>query len=255
MDEMEKNREYMKCPNLAANMSQSDQQRGVAMPPVNIQTTGELIVLPPFDGVISNPLYADLLDTRRSERLYADAPVSREQLAFLLWSAQGIQARRGGENGPVLRTIPSGGSRHPFETYVVVNNVVDLNPGLYRYAPNVFTGEKRVAVEYLGAFTGGFARLADMLSGQVWAAGAPIILFISCVPYRSEWRYSTAAHRVMLIDLGHVGQNVMLSAVAAGLGSCCIAAYNQDSCDDALGFNGTDEYTVYAISVGAPKRK
>jgi nitroreductase len=59
------------------------------------------------------------------------------------------------------------------------------------------------------------------------------------------------AHRVMLIDLGHLGQNVMLSAAGLGLGSCCMAAYDQTLCDETLGLDGLTEYTVYAISVGA----
>jgi nitroreductase len=55
----------------------------------------------------------------------------------------------------------------------------------------------------------------------------------------------------MLIDLGHLGQNVMLSAVDMGLGSCCIAAYDQRLCDAFLEIDGVDEYTVYMITVGS----
>jgi SagB-type dehydrogenase family enzyme len=77
-------------------------------------------------------------------------------------------------------------------------------------------------------------------------------LFFTCLPYRGEWRYAEMAHRVMLIDLGHVGQNVMLSAAALGMGSCCFAAFDSTQCDKALGVDGFDEYTVYAVSVGTP---
>ena len=89
-----------------------------------------------------------------------------------------------------------------------------------------------------------------MLAGQRWASHAPVVVFYSCVAYRAEWRYCTMAHRVVLIDLGHVGQNFMLSAATMGLGSCCMAAFNQKLCDEAFGFDGYEEYTVYACSLG-----
>jgi SagB-type dehydrogenase family enzyme len=75
-------------------------------------------------------------------------------------------------------------------------------------------------------------------------------LLFTCLPYRGEWRYRQMAHRVMLIDVGHVGQNAMLSASALGLGSCCLAAFDSAKCDDALGVNGVDEYTIYAVTAG-----
>ena len=32
-----------------------------------------------------------------------------------------------------LRTVPSGGGMHPFETYLAVHNVTGLESGIYRY--------------------------------------------------------------------------------------------------------------------------
>jgi len=252
MDEIKHNRDFMKCPPFKDIMTASDQQSGVPHPPHGKQITGELTELPPFDS-LKPKSYMDLLDIRRSERVFRIKPVSGEQLAFLLWSAQGIQSYRGADNAAVLRPVPSGGARHPFEMYAAVNNVSGLKNGLYRYAPLMHIGEKKAAVEYVGGFDDYKNQITDMLAGQKWASKAPVVLFLSCVPYRGEWRYDRAAHRVMLIDLGHVGQNIMLSAAAVGLGSCCIAAYDQQLCDAALGFDGTDEYTVYAAVIGEPR--
>ena len=89
-----------------------------------------------------------------------------------------------------------------------------------------------------------------MLAGQVWAANASVVLYITCIPYRSEWRYAQLSHRVILIDLGHLGQNVMLSADNLGLGSCCMAAFDQEAGDTFLELDGENEYLVYAIAVG-----
>jgi len=79
---------------------------------------------------------------------------------------------------------------------------------------------------------------------------ASVILLLSCVPYIKEWRYGYLAHRPILMDLGHVGQNIMFSSTAMGLGSCCYAAYDQDLCDKILGIDGQEEFTVYVCAVG-----
>ena len=253
MSEIRQNRLSMHCPEFKKAMDESDQQKGLPHPPQGNVVTGELIELPYSENVISQPSYSQLLDIRRSERVFSDAVMTKEHLAFLLWSTQGVQDYRGANNHATLRPTPSGGARHPFELYCVVSRVEGLKPGLYRYAPLEHVGEKRVSVEYMGAFENYEERITEMMANQKWASKAPVVLIFTCVPYRSEWRYTNASHRVALIDLGHAGQNTMLSATALGIGSCCIAAYNQELCDAALGVNGIDEYTVYAIPVGAVK--
>ena len=253
MDEIKRNRLFMHCPKFKTIMQESDQSKGIKAPPHGQEVVGEVIQLPGFTGVLKCNSYTELLDIRRSERAYTEEAMSQEQLAFMLWSAQGIQKFRDEKQIATLRPVPSGGSRHPFELYAIVQNVTGLKPGIYKYLPLEHIGEKSVAIEYRGEFANHESRISDMLAGQKWAAKAPVVLFISCVPYRAEWRYVNAAHRVALIDLGHIGQNMMLSASALGLGSCCLAAYHQELCDEALGFDGIDEYTVYAVSVGAFK--
>ena len=250
MSQIHQNRRFMQCPPFKEAMSKSDQSKGVPPPPFGRPAKGELIALPPFEGAQTVPLYMDLLDRRRSKRKFAETPMTQAQLAFMLWSAQGIQAPR--DKVATLRPAPSGGARHPFETYIVIRAVDGLAPGLYRYLPAENMGEKRCSIERFGELPDA-EKISAMLMEQSWAAKAPIVLFYSCVPYKGEWRYAELSHRVMLIDLGHVGQNAMLSAAALGLGSCCMAAYNQQLCDEALGFDGLDEYTVYAVAVGTPQ--
>ena len=253
-EEIDSNREFMKCPNFATVTRKSDQEKELKQPPLSKDAKNKIIeISADFDSVITQDSYTGLLDARRSERVYdKDAAITQSQLAFLLWSTQGIQDIKG-ENYATLRPAPSGGARHPFETYFIARNVEGLEPGLYHYLPLEHIGAKKVAIEYISEFPDHEERVTGMLSGQKWASFAPVVVFYSCVAYRAEWRYCNFAHRVVLIDLGHVGQNFMLSAAAMGLGSCCMAAYNQKLCDEALGFDGYEEYTVYACSIGKTK--
>ncbi|MDR2183069.1 MAG: SagB/ThcOx family dehydrogenase [Clostridiales bacterium] len=254
---IEFNRNFMKCPSFKDEMAKSDQQNGVAPPPVNIAPRGgEKIVLPAFDGIAINDSYTKLLDIRRSVRVYdGKKPMTAAQLAYMCHTAMAIQEFRGMENYATLRPAPSGGARHPFELYVAVQNVEGLTPGLYHYLPLENVGKKAVTLERLGDIENFKTTVVEMVAGQKWAENASVTFFITCVAYRAEWRYRENAHRVVLIDLGHVGQNMMLSAAALGLGSCCIAAYNQAACDRVLMLDGTDEYMVYGVTVGWAKEK
>lgn len=256
MSEIRENRRFMHCPSFKKSMTKSDQQNGVQHPSYENYKTEAFIELPTFDDAVTCPSYLDLLDQRRSERVYTGRAMTQEQLAFMLWSAQGIQTIRGKGGVSTFRPVPSGGARHPFELYIAVKHVEGLEPGFYHYVPTKHIGDKKVTIERLGPLFDDYeTNMNNLLVGQKWATKAPVILFLSCIPYRAEWRYSNASHRVMLIDLGHVGQNMMLSATALGLGSCCLAAYHQELCDEAFSFNGVDEYTVYVLPVGEVKKK
>ena len=249
MSKIHENRRSMQCPDFKDGMQESDQSKGIKAPEFGKPRVGELVVLPGFCDVVKVDSYVRLLDARRSIRKYSENPMTQAELAFMLWSAQGIQAER--NKVATLRPVPSGGARHPFETYIAVANVEGLDSGLYHYRPTENIGEKMCTIEKKGERISE-EKVTEMLANQTWAAKASVVFFYSCIPYKAEWRYVDMAHRVVLIDLGHLGQNVMLSACALGLGSCCMAAYSQRACDEALGLDGLEEYTVYAIAVGTP---
>lgn len=249
---IERNREFMKRESAANRTEQSDRQKGIPAPPVSKAVRGNLVTLPSFEGVTTENCYDKMLDIRRSVRVYDDAPMSGQQLAFVLYSAMAIQALRG---EGTLRPAATGSARCPFELYVTVRNVTGLAPGVYRYAPLENVGNKVVALEFLGDIDDYDTTLAEMCGGQKWAVGAACTLFFSFVPYLTEWSTQRWGHRSALIGLGHIGQNVMLSAVALGLGSCCMAVYDQARCDGVLGLDGEEEHTAYAVAVGVPKQQ
>ena len=61
----------------------------------------------PTDWQFEEPRLDRLLQNRRSCRSYAKAPMELGELAFLLWSSQGITGRAGAY---FFRTAPSGGA-------------------------------------------------------------------------------------------------------------------------------------------------
>ncbi|MFV0414605.1 MAG: SagB/ThcOx family dehydrogenase [Oscillospiraceae bacterium] len=235
--------------NFTTSQMVTDQQKKLDQPPVAKGCKTENgILLPPFsEGDLATNHYYTLLSQRRSRRVFAQEEISLRALHFLLWSTQGVLQVAGGSRPYTLRPVASGGARHAFETYLVINRVQGLAPGLYHYLP------LQNKLEFLGEPENRQDQLAASLSGQTWAGQSAAVLFWAANAYRCEWRYGDKAHKLMLLDAGHVGQNLMLSAEALGLGSCCMAAYDQKACDTLLGLDGEQEFVVYAAAVGTPK--
>ena len=179
---------------------------------------------------------------RESVRSYADEGFTLEELSALLWAIQGV--RHVLTPQCALRTVPSAGARHAFETYVVANRIGGLAAGLYRYLP--FDGQLvQLSIDSQISNKAAYACLE-----QQFVAEAATTLFWTAIPERMEWRYDLAAHKVIAIDVGHVCQNLYLAATAMNAGVCAIAAYHQAACDQLLGVDGENEFTVYIAAVG-----
>ena len=226
---------------------QSDQDQKLPQPPLVKAPMAEKeyrIDLPRnFDSLAMKDTLPQLLARRRSSRVYSGEAMTLQQLSFLLYATQGITGIRGRQY-VALRPVPSGGARHPFETYLLVQQVTGLTPGAYHYLPMTHQ------LEYLGTPDDMDQSIRSALLEQAWAAQANVLFFWSVVAYRAEWRYGIYAHRTALIDVGHVGQNLYLSAGALGLGACAIAAFQDEICSSLFGLDGTEEFIVYTAVVG-----
>jgi SagB-type dehydrogenase family enzyme len=196
----------------------------------------------PDPDLIINPDFFQLIQERESRRQYTQESISKAELSFLLYTTQGVKKVVGGY--ATRRPVPSAGARHPFETYLAVNRVGDLTPGLYRYLP---LDHQLLFLEALEELPG---LLATANLGQRFVGQAACVFIWSCIPYRAEWRYMDHGHKNMLLDAGHICQNLYLAAEALGLGTCAIGAYDQAAMDALLELDGMDEYVVYLAPVG-----
>lgn len=227
------------------NWRNTPQARGEAPLPMQkpVATSSELIVLAAPDAWNIPPCdLATAIARRASRRRFRSSPLSLDELAFLLWATQGVRERL--HEAAVLRTVPSAGCRHPFETYLCVLNVAGLVPGIYRYLPldHALTKERTPADLA--------ASLTKATHGQSFAGEGAVTFVWTALPARSEWRYAEASYKVIALDAGHVCQNLYLACEAIGAGTCAIAAYRQDLMDQLLGVDGAEEFTVYLAPVG-----
>jgi len=170
---------------------------------------------------------------RRSIREYKDKQLNIEQVSQLLWAAQGITDERSG-----YRAAPSAGAGYPLKIYVAKSD------GLFHYIPQGHKLEKLSDKNLRGD-------LSDAALSQSWVEDAAIDIIITA-SYSRLSRYGERAVRYADIEVGHVAQNIHLQAVALGLASVPVGAFNDFSVSKVLSLP-KDETPLYIIPVGYKK--
>jgi SagB-type dehydrogenase family enzyme len=226
------------------DFSKTDQSRGIKVPPIEKPYPADALKIDLVKADWKKRFdikLVDAIENRESQRSYSQNPLNLEEISFLLWIIQGIRLISGVN---AFRNVPSAGCRHALETYLAVLNVEDIEPGIYRYLPLshqlLFEFKENELSE----------KIVKSTFDQRFVGQASVIFIWTAIPYRMEWRYGLASHKVIAIDTGHVGQNLYLACEAIGAGTCAIAAYDQEFIDQLLRVDGDEESVVYLAPVG-----
>ena len=241
---------------------ETDQKKGMSPPPPQKSYPKDATLIDlvaPDDLTIGQMPVIEAIKRRRSRRAFTEESLTLEELSFLLWATQGIdeeatQAFRewlarimdidAASISSLLRTVPSGGACHPFETYLLVQRVSGLEPGIYRY----------LSVEHKLLFLRADTELTGKIAGAVagWAANSAVVFVWTTIPYRTEWRYSIVSYKMIAQESGHLCQNLYLASEAIGAGACVVGAYDQAVIDAILGVDGEDEFAIAVVPAGKP---
>lgn len=216
-----------------------DQQKGVPCPPLEKPAPSgveKIALVSPNEISLGSIKLIDAIVGRVSHRKFTEQSLTLQELSFLLWATQGV--KEVWPDGVVgKRTVPSAGSRHPFETYLLVYRVEGVKQGLYRYL--ALSHELYLVRE-----------MDENIPDEWYMKNCAVTFIWTVIPYRTEWRYATFSHKVIALDAGHVCQNLYLACEAIGAGTCAIGAYNQDDIDQYLGIDTAEEQTIYIAPVG-----
>lgn len=241
-------REFMKSSFHKEMERESDYKKGVKAPGFcKKEEAGRRIVLgEPYAGDIEERSFVDIVLGRRSHRLFEHKSLKKDDLSYLLSLTQRI---REVHPSGLMCYSPSAcsGGRHTYETYLIVQDVEELQQGVYRYdamSHELILLEERSDTQ---------DRLKEATLKYSFVAKAPIVFVWACIPYRGEWMYGEKSHKPMLLDAGHICQALYLAAESIRLGCCAVAAYHQERLDELIGVDGEDEFSVYLAPVGKPK--
>jgi SagB-type dehydrogenase family enzyme len=223
----------------------SPQTEGVPQPPLELGAPPQVQRIPlphPDDFQIPPFDLRTAIEQRSSLRHYAPDPLTLEELAYQLWLTQGV--KRVTDRPATLRNVPSAGARHAFETYLLINRVEGLQPGLYRYLALEHTLiALDLSAEILNRVTTGCLEQKQVRTSAVtflWVADMA----------RMYWRYTQRGYRYLHLDAGHVCQNLYLAAEATHCGVCAIAAFDDENLNRVLGLDGENLFVTYIASLG-----
>ena len=195
-----------------------------------IPPAGEEIPLPPpvLKGEFS---LEEVLKSRRSVRSFEEQELTLEQVGQLLWAAQGITSPEG------KRTAPSAGALYPLDVYYY------FKEGWGRYNP------EKHALEILGK-EDRRQDLARACLNQSWIQEAPAVFVIVGFVERTAKKYGERAERYVILEAGHACQNLLLQAVALGLGGTSVGAFSDEEIKKILGVKALP---LYVVPVGYPE--
>ena len=228
------------------NLEPSGQGEKLPQPPLEVFYNGTetIIDLPMPEDIPAITIdFMAAVELRTSVRDYQHTPISLLELSFLLWCTQGVKQVLGG-NKATLRTVPSAGARHAFETYLLINNVDGIKPGLYRF----------LALEHKLAEVNMTDTIAEEISkaclGQKFIMSSAVTFIWTADVERMTWRYGQRGYRYIHLDAGHICQNLYLSAQVIGCGACAIAAFDDEQLNHVVGIDGEKQFAVYVGTVG-----
>jgi len=250
MERFKDNREFLKANFQVLDEIQTDKQKGLPFPPFQKEydSNSKLIALPEVskDLLLKNNVF-DCLNDRRSIRKYSEEGISLKQLSYLLWATQGIQKVMG-NNTTTLRRVPSGGAAHTFETYLIINMVEGLIKGIYRYLP------LKHKLIFINAIENMDRKIDEATPKQPFAPNfaskSAVIFAWSCIPYRAEYKFDIMSHKKILLDAGHLCQNLYIATESIECGACAIGIYDQSLIDQMLDLDGKNEFVVYMAAIG-----
>ncbi len=173
---------------------------------------------------------------RRSVRTFSGGALTLQEASQLLWAGQGITDPAG------FRTAPSAGGIYPLELYLAAARIEGLSAGVYHYAPS---GHKLIRVREADAVSD----LASAAFGQGWISGASGVIVVAGVYARTRAKYGERAVRYVQLEAGHAAQNICLQAVALGLGSVTVGAFDDDRTVTLLNLPA-DSAPLYLLPVG-----
>ncbi|WP_437605670.1 SagB/ThcOx family dehydrogenase [Sorangium sp. So ce834] len=188
----------------------------------------------------------EVLERRQSIRDFEPGPLPLVSLGRLLFGSYGARKRRRLDDVWVYnRPAASAGARYPLEIYVATQSVSGLDDGIYHY--DVYAHELELRRQ---------GRVRDELvelTVQEMVRGANLVLVITAVWERNMWKYGQRGYRLVLLDAGHLGQNLYLVATALGLGPCGIGGFLDAELAALLELPEGEE-PVYALCIGKPRR-
>ena len=186
----------------------------------------------------------EIITKRVSVRNIKKSALSLKEVATILFHAYGITRNNQNTNYPrPFRVVPSGGALYPLEVFFYSTSTTGLEAGVYHYNPT----ENHLRFLIPGDITN---KVSECLVNAEIGSNASLIIFITAVFERSTYKYGDRGYRFILLEAGHVAQNINLVANSLGLGSVNLGGFFDREVDELLQIDGITQSTIYMVAIG-----
>ena len=229
-------------------LNDSDFKKGISKPNIEkiIDSKFPLIDLP--DSILPNFSLKNAIQQRRSIRNCSSEELSLKTISNLLWATQGKTTK----NPNIGFACPSGGECYPIETYLLVNNIKNLIPGVYHYSRYQRKLSCIAQIPEISKQLQSLLHPINRLYKNI--IKFPVIFVWTAIPYRSFWKFKEESYKLCYLEAGHIGQNFGLAATSMKLVSCMIDGYLQNNVDTLLQLNTKEEISIYLATAGNPPK-
>jgi len=169
--------------------------------------------------------------------------LNKDLIAQLLYLAGGITAksRQAGKDF-YFRSVASAGALYPAEIYVGLYDVKNLEPGIYHFGADDF------ALTLLRR--GNFSRLLnEICSASSEDHHPPTSFFLTGIFFRSAWKYRARAFRYVLLDSGHLLENLILALASEDLAFTCHYDFRDEKVGQLIGLDSQREVGLVCVNV------
>jgi len=192
----------------------------------------------PLDRQLSIPKinYMELVERSTGTTNRTDRSLDRHAIATLLHLTHAVTARSMQGSQPFyFRSVASAGALYPFEIYIAVHRVHGLSPGVYHY--DLFN------------FSFNVLRQAPIPIIPPSASSIAATIYISGIFFRSAWKYRHRAYRYVLLDAGHLIENLRLALSALEFSFTMELDFDDDAAGVLLGLDGEREVCLAGIHI------
>ncbi|NMB57425.1 SagB/ThcOx family dehydrogenase [Candidatus Beckwithbacteria bacterium] len=182
---------------------------------------------------------ADIFNERKSERKFSNKSINKKLISTLIYYSAGVKELT---LKTASRFYPSAGGRYPLETYLISINT-QLGKGIFHYYP------KSHYLERLSRLSNNLD-LKKIFPNNDWIIQAPLIIIVTALFKRTTIKYGDRGYRNILIEAGHMGQNIYLLSSILNLNCCALGGFIDDKINFLLDLDGVEESVVYAFALG-----
>lgn len=200
---------------------------------------------------------ARILSRRRSAAPFAEDPLDLQDLAYILLAAYGVTGQTKSsistnqtdtEQVAIgLRATPSSGGLNSNDIFILVEDVVGIEPGLYYFSPELKSLQ----------LVNSRARMSDLAEATGYAArvrSSSAVIFLAGAFNRVQWKYRERGYRMVLLDCGHLAQSLVIAATELDIVAHPIGGFLDDQVNTIIGLDGINDSVLHLLVLGKRKR-